>query len=133
MTQLVIVDTNIVLRYLRQDNPILSPKAKEFFDRAQKGKFAIYLDETVIIEIIGVLKIYYKSPKNIVVEKISKLLYLPWIVNPRKKLVAKALSLYFNTSKLSYVDCWLFVLSREEKMQLETFDKNLQNLQNLQK
>lgn len=129
MTQLVIVDTNVILRYLRQDNPVLSPKAKELFEQAQKGKFLVYLDETVVVETVGVLKTYYKSPKNLVVEKISKLLYLPLIVNPRKKLISKALNLYFNSSKLSYIDCWLFVLSQEEKMELETFDKNLQKLQ----
>ncbi|OGK09951.1 hypothetical protein A2767_01055 [Candidatus Roizmanbacteria bacterium RIFCSPHIGHO2_01_FULL_35_10] len=128
MIRSVIIDTNIILRYLRQDHPTLSPKAKELFVQAQKGKFSIYFDEIVIVETVGVLKTYYKLPKNTIVEKISKLLYLTWMVNPRKKLIGKALNLYFNSSKLSYTDCWLFVLSQEEKIQLETFDNNLQKL-----
>lgn len=123
-----ITDTNILLRYLRQDHLTLSPKAKDIFVKAQKGEYFIYLDEMAVAEAIWVLTKYYKSAKKLVVEKISKLLYLPWIVNPRKELIVQALNLYFDSPKLSYIDCWLFVLGKEEKMTLETFDKNLQKL-----
>jgi len=129
MKPIVTVDTNILLRYLRQDHPTLSPKAKDIFVRAQKGKNLIYIDEIIIAETIWVLTTYYKSAKSLVVEKISKLLYLPWVVNPRKDLIIKAIKFYFNSTKLSYIDCWLVALTREEQMELETFDKNLQKLQ----
>ncbi|OGK23928.1 hypothetical protein A2954_02365 [Candidatus Roizmanbacteria bacterium RIFCSPLOWO2_01_FULL_37_12] len=129
MTQTIVVDTNIVIRYFLQDHAKLSSEAKEFFVLAQKGKYNIYLDEIATAEIIWVLTNTYKVPKNAVIEKVSKLLYLPWILNPRKTLINKALNLYFN-SALNYIDCWLFMLSRQEKMQLKTFDKNLEKTKN---
>ena len=129
MKQIVIIDTNILIRYFRQDHPQLSLKAKEIFDQARKDETFVYLDEVVIAETIWVLTALYKTKKGLVIEKVSKLLYLPWVINPRKKLITKALNLYFNSAKLSYIDCWLFVLSQEKKMQLESFDRNLQKLQ----
>ena len=125
MNHKVIIDTNILVRYFRQDHPQLSLKAKEILSHSQKNNIFIYLDEIVVAETIWVLTALYKTKKSLVIEKISKLLYLPWIVNPRKELIAKALKSYFESAKLSYIDCWLFALSREGKMQLETFDKNL--------
>ena len=47
MSHRVIIDTNILVRYFRQDDPQLSLKAKEIFEQAQKGKKLIYLDEIV--------------------------------------------------------------------------------------
>jgi|SRR3990167_354751 len=128
MNSVILIDTNILLRYLLQDHPLLSPKAREIFLLAQKGKHLIYIDEVVIAETISILRTYYKSAKKLVVEKISKLLYFPWIVNSRKNLISEALNLFFESPKLSYIDYWLFVLSQEKKMRLETFDKNLKKI-----
>ena len=121
MNSVILIDTNILLRYLLQDHPLLSPKAREIFLLAQKGKHLIYIDEVVIAETISILRTYYKSAKKLVVEKISKLLYFPWIVNSRKNLISEALNLFFESPKLSYIDYWLFVLSQEKSMLVLVF------------
>ncbi len=127
MKSTVTIDTNILLRYLRNDHPILSNKAKKIFEKAYKNIINIYLDEVVLAETIWVFSSYYKTPKSLIVSKLLEQLYFDWIVNPRKKLMLKALGL-FGKANLSYVDCWIFTVNQSLKTSLETFDNDLKKL-----
>ena len=124
----VVIDTNILLRYLRNDHPTLSIKAKKIFDKAYKNDVDIYFDEIVLAETIWVLSSYFKTPKSIIVSTLLEQLYFDWIINPRKKLMIKALGLFGKTN-LSYIDCWIFTVNKSlKKTSLETFDNNLKKL-----
>jgi len=124
----VVIDTNILLRYLRNDHPTLSIKAKKIFDKAYKNDVNIYFDEIVLAETIWVLSSYFKTPKSIIVSTLLEQLYFDWIINPRKKLMIKALGLFEKTN-LSYIDCWIFTVNQSLKTtSLETFDSDLKKL-----
>ena len=127
MKSIVLIDTNILLRYLRNDHPTLSIKAKKIFDKAYKNSMDIYLDEIILAETIWVLASHYKTPKSQIVSKLLEQLYFDWIVNPRKKLMIKALGLFGRTN-LSYIDCWIFTVNKSLKTSLETFDNDLKKL-----
>ena len=127
MKQLITIDTNILLRYLRNDHPTLSIKAKKIFDRAYDNHINIYLDEIILAETIWVLSSFYKTPKSFIVSKLLEQLYFDWIINPRKKLMIKALGLFGKTN-LSYFDCWIFIVNQNLKTSLETFDNDLKKL-----
>lgn len=127
MKSTIIIDTNILLRYLRNDHPILSIKAKKIFEKAYKNDVNIYLDEVVLAETIWVFSSYYKTPKSLIVSKLLEQLYFDWIINPRKKLMLKALGLFGKTN-LSYIDCWIFSVNQSLKTSLETFDNDLKKL-----
>jgi len=124
----VVIDTNILLRYLRNDHPTLSIKAKKIFDKAYKNDVNIYFDEIVLAETIWVLSSYFKTPKSIIASTLLEQLYFDWIINPRKKLMIKALGLFGKTN-LSYIDCWIFTVNQSLKTtSLETFDSDLKKL-----
>ena len=124
MIPIVIVDTNVILRFLLANDPKLSPQAKTIFTSAQQGKSKIYIDEVVVAESVWALTSYYKFSKPILVEQLTQLLSPNWIVSPKKKLIFKALHL-FATTNLSYIDCWLASLSQAKAYPLKTFDKAL--------
>lgn len=127
MKSTIIIDTNILLRYLRNDHPILSIKAKKIFEKAYKNNINIYLDEVILAEAIWALASYYKTPKSLIVSKLLEQLYFDWIINPRKKLLLKSLFLY-KAKSLSYIDCWIFTVNNALKTTLETFDHDLKKL-----
>jgi len=128
MKPTVVIDTNILLRYLRNDHPTLSIKAKKIFDKAYKNDVNIYFDEIVLAETIWVLSSYFKTPKSIIASTLLEQLYFDWIINPRKKLMIKALGLFGKTN-LSYIDCWIFTVNQSLKTtSLETFDSDLKKL-----
>ena len=127
MKKTILVDTNIIIRFLLGDNPQLFSEAKKIFAKAQEGSNNIYLDEVVMAEVVWTLSSYYKFEKVNIVDRLEKLIFQDWIVNPRKKLMLKALGLFGKTN-LSYIDCWIFTVNQSLKISLETFDNNLKKL-----
>lgn len=119
------VDANVVIRFLLHDHPSLSPKAREIFLQAEKGKLQIYLDEVILAEIVWTLSSFYKIKKMDLIERLEKLLSQSWIVNQKKKLLLETFNLY-RLSNLDYIDCWAFVKAASLKTKLTTFDRALQ-------
>ena len=127
MTETIIVDANIIIRFLLNDHPKLSQLATSLFSKAQKKLIKIYLDEVILAEVIWTLSSFYKIKKADLIDNIEKFISQDWIVNTKKKSMLKALYLY-KSSNLDYIDCWIFVVSQALKFKLETFDKNLRRL-----
>ena len=127
MTETIIVDANIIIRFLLNDHPKLSQLATSLFSKAQKKLIKIYLDEVILAEVIWTLSSFYKIKKADLIDNIEKFISQDWIVNTKKESMLKALYLY-KSSNLDYIDCWIFVVSQALKFKLETFDKNLRRL-----
>lgn len=123
----VLLDTNILVRYLLRDNPKLTRRAKEFFIQAKNGKIKLYLDEVVVAEVVWLFSSFYKIGKEEISSKLSRLIAQDWVVNLRKDTIIRALDLYSETS-LDYIDCWVFAVSKSVKVNLETFDRKLKKL-----
>jgi len=117
----VLVDANVILRFLLNDHPKLSSLAKSIFLKAQKGLIKIYLDEVVIAETVWTLSSFYKIKKTDLIDRLEKLISQSWVVNPEKKLILETLNLY-RFSNLDYIDCWVLAVSQWQKVILETFD-----------
>lgn len=52
MSDRVFVDTNILLRHLLRDDPVLSPPPTEFMTRVASGQYMAVLSATVLFETI---------------------------------------------------------------------------------
>lgn len=120
----ILVDTNVILRFLLRDDKNLFKIANSIFKSAESGKTKIYIDELVVAESIWALTSFYKKDKKEVCNLLLKLFSKNWLINPRKNLIFSSLKLCVLT-KLSYIDCWVHELSKLEFMKLETFDKDL--------
>lgn len=124
MKKTILLDANVIIRFLLNDHPELSPQAKKIFSRAEKGLIKLYLDEVVMAEIVWTFSSFYKIKKVEIIDKIRALVAQNWIVNPRKGLILEAIEAY-RQSNLAYIDCWILVLSKSMGINLETFDRKL--------
>jgi predicted nucleic-acid-binding protein len=120
----ILVDTNIILRFLLRDDEHLFKIANSIFKSAESGKTKIYIDELVAAETVWALTSFYKQGKKDVCNLLLKLVTKNWLVNPRKNLIIESLRLCA-VSNLSYIDSWIAVFSAAKKIKLETFDKGL--------
>ncbi|OGG15106.1 hypothetical protein A2773_04410 [Candidatus Gottesmanbacteria bacterium RIFCSPHIGHO2_01_FULL_39_10] len=127
MTKTIIVDANVIIRFLLNDHPRLSPIATSLFYKAQKKLINVYLDEVILAEVIWTLSSFYKIKKADLIENIEKFLSQDWVVSKKKDLMLKSLYIY-KSSNLDYIDCWVYVVSQDFKFKLETFDRNLKRL-----
>ena len=60
MSKTILIDANIVIRFLLNDSPKLSRKAKAIFRQAEAGEIKLFFDEVIVAEIIWTLSSFYK-------------------------------------------------------------------------
>lgn len=115
-------DANVYLRYLLDDHPVQSLQAKKIIQKQQ-----IYTDPTIIAEVVWMLTSFYKIPKSTFIPPLLAIVDQKNNKSPSKNLIVKALN-FFAINQLSYIDCYVFHLSQDEKIALATFDKKLAKL-----
>lgn len=122
-----LLDTNVVIRFLTNDDQRLANQAKEIFENAPSASLVI--SDVVMLEIVYVLLNVYHLSKSSLIEKISLLLtFKPFVVSG--KLMDKTL-LIFSQQNISFVDAYL--LARVKlgiNSGLVTFDRKLKKLAN---
>lgn len=121
------VDANVIVRFFLNDHPLLSTKAKKYFESCRTSKTSVYVDEVIVAEVVWVLGSVYQMDKTIVISLFEKFLSQTWVTNPRKKSILKALSRYA-IHNVSFIDCWIWTISKSNSLFLVTFDKSLDKL-----
>jgi len=117
---MILLDANVILRYLLQDHEAMFDKAVELIENEE----CLILGE-VLAEVIYVLNGYYKVPRDEISQTLRTLLLQPNIHCHEKPADYLRTLEIFAEKSLDYVDCLLRALG--EKMQVATFDKKLQN------
>ena len=116
---MILVDTNIILRYLLQDNEQMFAESKEIIENHE-----ILILGEVVAEIVYVLRNVYKVQKEEIVISLQSLFQYPNItLLPNKHYILDSLRIY-NTENLDFVDSLLCAMSIE--YEIKTFDKKLQ-------
>jgi predicted nucleic acid-binding protein len=122
------LDTNIFLRHLRQDDPVLSPKATAILRRIEQGDLRVHTSETVVFETVFTLQRSYKQPRDRIVDAVLPLLELTNVVLPRKRLYRKVFALY-RESSLGFADCYHIVLMEQLKTrEILSFDTDFDRI-----
>lgn len=115
-------DANTYLRYLLNDHPTLSLRAKAIIQ-----DHTIYTDPTIIAEVVWVLTSFYQLDKNKFIPPLLAIIDQKNNKVPSKNLLVKAMN-FFATHNLSYIDCYLFCLAQKQQASVITFDKKLAKL-----
>ena len=68
------LDTNVLVRYLTQDDPVQARKAEAIIDRALAGGERVHLDTVVLCELVWVLRSAYGYDRATIAETLTKLL-----------------------------------------------------------
>jgi predicted nucleic acid-binding protein len=64
MSQSVWLDANVILRFLRNDDPRLSPAAANLFQKANGGKVLLYVSAVTVSEAFYALTSFYKMTRQ---------------------------------------------------------------------
>lgn len=118
---MVLIDTNIVLRFLLQDHETLSQKAKEIID----NHMAICLN-AVIYEVIHVLQSVYKIDRIKIADKLLTLFENKIIESENNSVTIKSLIVFKETS-MDFMDCLLIAYQLADNQIIYSFDKKVNN------
>lgn len=116
--QKILIDANVILRYLLNDVEEMAKKSEEII------KSDAWTLPEVIAEVIYVLKSVYKVEREEIANAILEI--LKEIEIEHKKTVIEAVKIFSETN-LDFVDCILIAYKKIENAEVFSFDKKLNN------
>ena len=119
---MIIVDTNIILRYLLNDDEKLSSEAINILENNE-----IFIPTEIIVEVCYVLKKVYNIEKEKIFEVIKSLISMENINFENEKTIELAFKTY-SENNLDIVDCLIYAYCKNENYDVKTFDKKLNSL-----
>ncbi len=118
-----LLDTNVLLRFLRDDHVRFSPAARALFSDASDGKCVLILTEVTVAEAIWVLLSHYKTRRAVIVEALRKLILSAGIRCIRQEEMMDALNRFASTN-CDFLDCYLAALAAASGDHVATFDRD---------
>lgn len=119
-----IIDTNLIIRYLINDQPDHYKIARDFFDLVKLGKIKAILEQTVFTEVVFVLTKIYEIPKDKIRDSLTGLLEYKGVYNNEKEVLLESLSIYTRTN-LHIVDCIIIAKAKLYSIEIQSFDQEL--------
>lgn len=117
---MIILDTNMILRYLLNDNKEMADEAEKVIKQGNAG-----VTIEIIAEVVYVLKRVYSIERDSI--KISLLNFLLEVQADEKEVIKVGLEIY-GKQNLDFVDCILYAYNRVKGYEIKTFDKKLKKL-----
>lgn len=118
--QKTLLDTNLIIRFLLNDDP---KKADKIGSLLIRKKHNFLIPDMVVAEIIWVLSSYYEFEKSSIIDKIKALVHLESISCSRS-LLDHSLNIW-ERYNISFVDAYLVAVAELGGMTLYTYDKRL--------
>lgn len=88
------VDTNVLVRYLTQDDPVQSKIANRWIDQIIASGEYLFINHLVLCELVWVLSRAYKFDKNQISKTIETLLFVKQFEFEDKNVVLRVLDLF---------------------------------------
>ena len=117
---MVMLDTNMILRYLLNDNQEMADKAEQYLN---DGNVSVTI--SVIAEVVYVLKGVYSMDRDKIADTVKEFLEL---VGCQEMDVLKIALDTYAEHKLDFVDCVLYGYHAAKGFDIATFDKKLSKL-----
>ncbi len=124
MSRRVHLDANVILRFLRNDDPRQSGVAAELFKRAQDGELHLITPPVTILEVFYVLAKVYGQPPVAVARILHTLLASGLVSCEDGGLCLDALA-RITANKISFGDAYLAATAAHAQEELASFDKGM--------
>jgi predicted nucleic acid-binding protein len=126
------LDANVVLRFLRDDDPKQSPSARRLIGEANDGKVTLILSAVTTAEIFYVLRASYKLPRFEIAGLMVDLVRSGVIEVEHEVRVLDALG-RVQTEHVDFGDAWLAATAAEAGEPVATFDEDFAGMARVQR
>ncbi len=107
----VVIDTNLLVRYLTEDDHSKAKAVDTLLSRAGKGEIKIIIPSIVIAELVWVLESFYKMEAQEIAELVEAVLNTPGLDVTDKSIINSALKAY-KTRKIDMIDAWIMEFAK---------------------
>jgi predicted nucleic-acid-binding protein len=106
------IDTNVMIRFLTADDPVQSPRARQFILDSCSSASPGYVSNVVLCEMVWVLRQSYRFSRSDIGNAVERLLDTPQIAFEDTDHVSRALAIFRNSSA-DFADCLIGLLNQE--------------------
>lgn len=124
----LIIDTNILLRFLLADVPKQFKEVKKVFEEAKTGQLKLIISQITIFEVIFNLVKLYQFKKEIIVFNLRRLLAVPYLEIQDREIFDQALVI-FKDANLDFVDCFILAFGQIAGSKIFTFDRKIKRFE----
>lgn len=103
MSQIRLIDTNVLIRYLTQDDPEKANRGRVLLKRVERGDEEVAISHLVVFEVVFLLHKTYKLPRRRIRELVTALLMLRNVHIPDRSDLLDALAM-FEEHNISFAD-----------------------------
>ncbi len=119
----VVIDTNLLVRYLTQDDPEKAEAVETLLDKAGSGEVSILLPSIVIAELVWVLESFYKLEAAAISELVESVLNTPGLEVNEKEILFTICRTY-REKKIDFIDAWIMEFAKKNGIDtIYSFDK----------
>ena len=128
------VDTNLFIRYLTNDDPVLADRVEKLLDEASSGNIALISTELVMAETVWVLESSYNLTHIQITPLLRSILATPGLEIINGDIVSGALVLY-EQKNTDFVDAYIAVLMEKRGIkEIYSYDrKHLSRVKTIQR
>lgn len=98
------IDTNVLVRYIAQDDPGQSKRASRLIEEECSAAISGFISLVVLVELVWVSESCYGAGRSEVAEMVRRILSIRQLVVQDTEIAWKALRL-FESSKADFADC----------------------------
>lgn len=121
---MILVDTNVIVRYFIKSSDVHYVESKAFFSKVEDRSINCKLEQIVIGEVIYVLKKVYGVEKAVIAELLVNLLSLDSLFCDDKEVMLAALDMYAKKS-IDFADAILCAKVNLRGFEVFSFDKDV--------
>lgn len=125
--KVTLLDTNVILRFLLDDDPEQSPRAARFLKRVERDEERTELEDCVLCEVVWVLEKGLAVPRREIASKLSALLGLRGVRSRGKRVLLDALGRFASTT-CDIAHCLLAARARSRGLEVRSFDQDFDSL-----
>jgi uncharacterized protein len=123
----VLLDTNVLIRWMTNDDPKKASAVDILFKKATKGDVVLHLADPCIAEITWVLESVYRMSRSAIASLLETLISSPGLNLENPERVANAVAFY-GAHDIDFVDAYLAAQAQAENLPLLSYDADFDAL-----
>ena len=127
-----LLDTNVLLRFLRGDDAQHSPSTRALFSDACDGKCVLILTEVAVAEAVWVFDASYRAGRKHIAEGLSKVILSAGVRCVKQDEMLDALKRFAST-ECDFMACYLAALAAASGDHVATFDKDFDQFDDVER
>lgn len=130
---MICLDTNIILRFILNNDPDLSPKARLIIEKIQSDKIKVYLPMLAVSEIVFTLERSYRLPKEEIVKSLLTIFSLPSLNVENREQIEEAFRDYLEKN-VNFPDAFYIALMKKKRIKkIYSFDRDFDKFPKIQR